>query len=65
MLKVGDNVLHQKNGHSGKVIGYGHQMLNGVFLPTLKVRVVQGTEQSQRGFIEEDLFEVWQPIERN
>jgi len=31
MFKVGDCVLHQKTGHSGKVVGYGHQILDSVY----------------------------------
>lgn len=64
MVKVGDCVLHQHNGYSGKVIGYGHEMRNGVYLPTLKVRVVQSKEQNLKGFIEEDLSSAWQRVEQ-
>lgn len=39
MFQVGDCVQHQQSRCFGKVIGYGHQMLDGVFLPILKVRV--------------------------
>ena len=63
MVQVGDNVLHQQNGYSGKVIGYGHEIRNGVYLPTLKVRVVQGKDQNHKGFIEEDLSSAWQRVE--
>ncbi|WP_250124655.1 hypothetical protein [Chroococcidiopsis sp. CCMEE 29] len=62
MLRVGDVVLHQKTGQSGIVIGYGHQILDGVYLPTL---IVQLTEkgQSQKRFVE-DLSSEWMLLER-
>lgn len=65
MLKVGDNVLHQKNGYAGKVIGYGHEIVNGVFMPTLKVRVSRTPGENQKGFIEEDVSSVWRRVEEN
>lgn len=62
MFQVGDRVQHQQTGSSGKVIGYGHEILNGVYLPTLKVRVLRATGLNQTGFAE-DLSEAWIPFE--
>lgn len=61
MFQVGDCVQHQLTGSYGKVIGYGHEILDGVYLPTLKVRVLRNTGLSQKGFVE-DLFDVWMPL---
>lgn len=58
MHKVGDRVLNQKNGLSGKVVGYGHQILDGVYLPTLIVRVFKGTGRLGQKFVE-DLSSTW------
>jgi hypothetical protein len=38
---VGDYVDNKKNGHAGKVIGYGHQILKGGYETTLKVLVAE------------------------
>ena len=58
MLLVGDFVSDQKNEYVGKVVGYGHQIVDGVYLPTLIVRLVEATALSRRGFIE-DLSSTW------
>jgi len=42
-----------KTGHSGKVVGYGHQILDSVYLPTIKVRVGRDTGFSKKGFVED------------
>jgi hypothetical protein len=62
MLRVGDVVLHQKTGQSGIVIGYGHQILDGVYLPTLIVQLAE-KGQSQKRFVE-DLSSEWMLLER-
>jgi len=62
MLRVGDVVLHQKTGQSGIVIGYGHQILDGVYLPTLIVQLAE-KRRSQRIFVE-DLSSEWMLLDR-
>jgi hypothetical protein len=59
MFDVGEYVVNQKTGHLGKVIGYGHQILNGVYTTTLKVLVSDTEISGKRGVIEEDLFSEW------
>jgi hypothetical protein len=56
MLNIGEYVLNQKTGHFGKVIGYGHKIVNNAYMTTLKVLVNQVATSEKRGFIEEDLF---------
>lgn len=63
MLQIGDFVSHQKGEHVGKVVGYGHQIIDGVYLPTLIVRLVEATALTQRGFIE-DLSSAWMRTEK-
>ncbi len=58
MLQIGDFVSHHKSEYVGKVFGYGHQIVDGVYLPTLIVRLVEATAQARRGFIE-DLSSAW------
>lgn len=52
MINIGDYAVHQTTGNVGKVFGYGHQIVDGVYLPTLKVRVSTGTEVNQESFVE-------------
>ncbi|WP_317107099.1 hypothetical protein [Chroococcidiopsis sp. SAG 2025] len=52
-------MLHQKTGHIGKVIGYGHEILNGVYTTTLKVLVDYAETSGKRGVVEEDLHSAW------
>ncbi len=63
MFKIGDCVLNQKTGDSGKVIGYGHEIVGGVFQSTLKVRVTKVTTLNHKGFVEEDLSSAWMRVE--
>jgi hypothetical protein len=59
MLNIGDDVRHQATGHIGAVFGYGHQVMHGMYLTTLKVRVTKhkGTRRSSK-FIE-DVYTTW------
>lgn len=61
MFSVGDFALNQKTGQFGKVIGYGHQMLNDVYQTTLKVMIVDAKGVVDR--IEEDLYSAWKKLE--
>lgn len=59
MFNVGDYVFNQKTGNLGKVIGYGHQMVNNAYISIVKLLVDCATDSRRREFIEEDLFTVW------
>lgn len=59
MFNVGKYVVNQKTGHLGQVIGYGHQIINGVYMTTLKVLVNDAEISGKRGVIEEDLYSAW------
>ncbi|MBD1831356.1 hypothetical protein H6F74_19345 [Trichocoleus sp. FACHB-90] len=59
MFDIGTDVVNQKTGHIGKVIGYGHEMVNGVYSPTLKVLLSEALNPGKKGFIEEDLHSAW------
>jgi hypothetical protein len=63
MFNVGDYVLHQKTGRQGKVVGYGHQILNSGYETTLKVLVAESETLKKRGFVEEDLHSAWVKLE--
>jgi hypothetical protein len=63
MLKIGDYALHKITGKLGQVVAYGHEMLDSVYLPTLKVEVVSETGMGQRTFVE-DLTSKWVLVEK-
>lgn len=60
MLNIGDSAYHRSTGNIGKVVAYGHQMVDGVYLPTLtvEVQVVNESGKQKRIFIE-DVFQEW------
>lgn len=61
MFNIGDRVLH-KSGISGTVIGYGHQIVDSVYLPTLMVKLTDAN--SSQINIVEDLSSVWSLLEQ-
>lgn len=56
VFSLGEYVLHQKTGHIGKVVGYGHEILNDVYTTTLKVIVDSVGDSRKQGIVEEDLY---------
>lgn len=58
MFNIGDYVQNQRSKNLGKVIGYGHQILDSGFTTTVKV-LVKASNSTQRGFVEEDLYSAW------
>ncbi len=63
MLNIGDYALHKATGKLGQVVAYGHEILDSVYLPTLKVEVVNDTQIDERTFLE-DLYNRWVPVEK-
>ena len=63
MLNIGDYALHKTTGKLGQVVAYGHEILDSVYLPTIKVEVVNGTEIDESTFLE-DLYNKWEPVEK-
>ncbi|MBD2168523.1 hypothetical protein H6G04_29520 [Calothrix membranacea FACHB-236] len=59
MFNIGDYVLNQKTGHLGKVIGYGHQIMNNVYTTTLKVLVDEAKNSQRKEFVVEDVISEW------
>ncbi|BAY27023.1 hypothetical protein NIES2100_68440 [Calothrix sp. NIES-2100] len=59
MFNIGDYVLNQKTGHLGKVIGYGHQIMNNVYMTTLKVLVASATNSPKKELVVEDVISEW------
>jgi hypothetical protein len=62
MLEIGDYARHQITGLVGQVVGYGHEVLHGVYVTTLKVReIVNGSPERSR-FVE-DVYSEWVRVE--
>lgn len=59
MFSIGEQVLNRQTGNIGKVIGYGHEILNGGYTPTVKVLIVRVKNSGRRGALEEDLYLNW------
>jgi hypothetical protein len=60
MFNIGDVVQHHETGQNGQVIGYGHQIVNGVYLSTLRVHILQ--TESDRWQIKEDIYLAWTSV---
>ena len=63
MLNIGDYALHKATGKLGQVVAYGHEILDSVYLPTIKVEVVSETEIDERTYLE-DLYNKWEPVQK-
>lgn len=59
MFSIGEYVLHKKTGRIGKVIGYGHEILNDVYTTTVQVLVDYAEATGKRRIVEEDLYSAW------
>ena len=59
MFSIGEYVLHKKTGRIGKVIGYGHEILNDVYTTTVQVLVDCAEATGKRRIVEEDLYSAW------
>jgi hypothetical protein len=59
MYTIGDYVLNQQTGHLGKVIGYGHTIINNGSFVTLRVLVAETANSQKREFVVEDTISAW------
>lgn len=57
-FKIEDYVKHKTAGYSGKVVGLGYEVMDGVYQKTLKVCVVDGL-MTRRTHVLEDLVSEW------
>ncbi|MBE9168060.1 hypothetical protein IQ238_11190 [Pleurocapsales cyanobacterium LEGE 06147] len=60
MYIIGDYVQHEKTGNIGEVVGYGHRIVEDVYLTTIKVRLLKGKDKKS---IVEDVLSEWAPLE--
>lgn len=62
MFNLDDYVSHKLSGYLGKVVAYGHQMVNGAYLPTIRVKIHNHLTTSQLMFVE-DLVPLWERVD--
>ena len=62
MIIVNDYAFHQKTGLIGKVIGYGHQLVNNSYSLTLKVLVREADRLDKKYVVMEDVISTWMPV---
>lgn len=58
MLRIGDFVQHKQTDLTGVVIGYGHQIIDDIYLPTLVVHLDRSQSFNRKGMME-DLSSEW------
>jgi len=62
MFNLDDYVSHKLSGYIGKVVAYGHQMVDGTYLPTIRVRIHNHLTTSQLMFVE-DIVGLWERVD--
>jgi hypothetical protein len=62
MIIVNDYAFHQKTGLIGRVIGYGHQLVNDTYSLTLKVLVRESDREDKKYVVMEDEVSTWEPV---
>ncbi len=60
MFNIGDVVQHERSGQRGQVTGYGHQIVNDVYLSTLRVRIL--TAENHQWQTIEDVYSAWTSV---
>ncbi len=59
MFTIDEYVINQKTGQVGKVVGYGHEIINNVYTVTLKVLVTETVDSAKRICLVEDKISAW------
>lgn len=57
MLRIGDCVCHKITSQVGKIVGYGHEIQDGIYSTTIIVQI-KGLGLSRSNFME-DVFSAW------
>lgn len=63
MFNLDDYVSHKLSGYLGKVVAYGHQMVDGAYVPTIRVRINSHLTTNQLMFVE-DLVPLWERVDK-
>lgn len=59
MLKIGEDVHPQATGQIGTVFGYSNEMMHGMYLTTLKVRMKKHKGTRRCSKFGEDIYSTW------
>jgi len=59
MFSLEDYVVNRQTHQIGRVIGYGHKIVNDAYEPTLKVLVDQAESPDRKELVVEDLSSAW------
>ena len=59
MFSIGEQVFSRKTGNTGKVIGYGHEVIDSGYTLTLKVLIDKVESSGRTTAVEEDLYSNW------
>lgn len=59
MFNINEYVLNPQTGQVGKVIGYGHEIINNVYTVTLKVLISETAHYPNKLLVLEDLVSAW------
>jgi hypothetical protein len=62
MLIENDFAYHQGKKVAGKVIGYGHTLVDNSYQLTLKVLIKEPNRIGKKHFVIEDLASKWMPV---
>ncbi|MCC2693444.1 hypothetical protein IQ240_12740 [Nodularia sp. LEGE 04288] len=62
MFNIDEYVLNPKTGQVGKIIGYGHEIINNVYTITLKVLIAEPDNSSKKLLVLEDTISAWSLI---
>ncbi|MDZ8029236.1 MAG: hypothetical protein RMX65_034870 [Nostoc sp. DedQUE01] len=58
-FNIDEYVQNSRTGQVGRVIGYGHEMINNVYTITLKVLIAEAANSSKRLLVLEDGVSAW------
>jgi hypothetical protein len=59
MFSIGEQVCSRKTRNVGKVIGYGHEVIDSGYTLTLKVLIAKVESPGRTTAVEEDLYSNW------
>lgn len=63
MFNIGDYARHQSMGHLGTVFGYGHRIDDGIYLSTLRVKIIPKKKDTNCPIILEDVTSAWVKVD--
>ncbi|MDZ8189138.1 MAG: hypothetical protein RMX96_30385 [Nostoc sp. ChiSLP02] len=58
-FNIDEYVLNSRTGQVGRVIGYGHEIINNVYTTTLKVLIAETANSAKKLEVLEDGISAW------